>query len=1080
MEGRLKVEMLGQFLLSRGGEELAGLQAPRMRALLSRLLLDAGRNVDRAELAFTLWPDSTEARARGSLRKLLHTLTSRLPDLPAYVAVGDRALRWRDDAPATVDLHEFERLAASGSLPDRLAAADLYAGPLLPGAYEPWVLAERERVRTRFAELLEGLAEDREERGEFLAAAAWIERLLDAEPFRESAWERLIGLYAAAGERGRALAAYERCKAALAAELDVEPGLGVKRARDRLLAASPAASDGGAAAAPPLIGREEELGHLRGLAHAALRAHRPYLLLVEGEAGLGKSALAGALKEWATSQGYAAYRTEAFAPDRGSPFAPLRQLLTRSEVLAAARQLPARSRAALAHLAPELAEGSPWAPATEEGVELARRLLFEALSELLFPPERQGLLVADDLQWLDGASLAWLRSLLLGGRAVGGPLVIGTVRPEESTDALNSLLAALEEHAAVARHELKPLGAEASARLLAELAPAPVDADTARRVHEETEGNPLFVVEWVGADKAGVLAEARTFEAYLDRLTGLPQRVHGLITGRLLALSAEARTVAEAGAVLGRTFGWRVLRAMLEGAEAELVDALDELCRRRVLREAGPPGSVEPDYDFSHGLIRDVVEARLSAARRRYLNDRAAAALTAVHGDDERYAAQVGEHLARAGRPVEAAGRLAGAARHARSLHANEQALAYQRRALGLLASLPDSVETPGAAAGEARSSVELRLELREGEGEVLHLLGRHAEAAEALAEAARDASLLPPDPLRAARLAMLSGNVARDANEHAAALRHYSAAEAHAARVLEPAAEGAVRRALVEVKAELISLHYRLGDEGAMARAVDELTPIARTTDDAYVRVRYHHTLALLAHRRNRFVSSGDETFHAREALAAAEKTRDSHVLATARFGWGFVQLWAFELEEAERHLAAGLGGAELTGDLLLEVRALTYLGVAARLRGEPDRVRELAARTLALAEGVGGSLEEYVAAAHAQGAWLAQQDGRSAAAISEGRRALSLWEGSAYPFRWLAAYPTLAAALEEGDPAVAAEAAEALLHPAQQPPAEASEQALRAGIAAWRQGDHTAMLTELGRARPPGPPDRSSSTPP
>ena len=61
MEGRLKVEMLGQFLLSRGGEELAGLQAPRMRALLSRLLLDAGRNVDRAELAFTLWPDSTEA-----------------------------------------------------------------------------------------------------------------------------------------------------------------------------------------------------------------------------------------------------------------------------------------------------------------------------------------------------------------------------------------------------------------------------------------------------------------------------------------------------------------------------------------------------------------------------------------------------------------------------------------------------------------------------------------------------------------------------------------------------------------------------------------------------------------------------------------------------------------------------------------------------------------------------------------------------------------------------------------------------------------------------------------------------------
>ena len=134
MEERLRVDLLGQFRVRHGAAELPELDTPRLRALLGRLALNGGRALDRAALAFELWPDSTEPRARGSLRKLLHSLARRLPDLGAYVEVSDRSLAWRADAPAVVDALEFERLAASRHPADWQSAAQLYAGPLLQTA----------------------------------------------------------------------------------------------------------------------------------------------------------------------------------------------------------------------------------------------------------------------------------------------------------------------------------------------------------------------------------------------------------------------------------------------------------------------------------------------------------------------------------------------------------------------------------------------------------------------------------------------------------------------------------------------------------------------------------------------------------------------------------------------------------------------------------------------------------------------------------------------------------------------------------------------------------------------------------
>src|SRR5690606_3863432 len=99
----------------------------------------------------------------------------------------------------------------------------------------------------------------------------------------------------------------------------------------------------------------------------------------------------------------------------------------------------------------------------------------------------------------------------------------------------------------------------------------------------------------------------------------LPEGIQAVITWRLGQLSAEARTLLELAAVIGRSFTFPVLAAALELDEDLAVRALDELWQRQIVREQGPVA-----YDFSHGYLRSVAYGLLSAARKRLLHRRVA------------------------------------------------------------------------------------------------------------------------------------------------------------------------------------------------------------------------------------------------------------------------------------------------------------------------------------------------------------------------------------------------------------------------------------------------------------------------
>ncbi|HEX9529053.1 MAG TPA: AAA family ATPase, partial [Streptosporangiaceae bacterium] len=311
-----------------------------------------------------------------------------------------------------------------------------------------------------------------------------------------------------------------------------------------------------------------ELGTLERAARQALGGSFA-LLLIEAEAGLGKTRL---LDELATIlAGVRVGRASCSELERHLPYVPLaaalRDALTRAE-------LTGQHRAALRKIVPELTPPDP--PA-----EFAEIDVLEALVGVL-AEHAPLVLFLDDLQWADPATVTALSYLQRRGAVIPAALV-AAVRTEDAPP--GHLARRLKPDTTV---RLKPLTP-------AELAPLAVPD-----LHESTGGNPRFVAETVTSGGPGELPATLT-ETLLARC-----RSEGAASYRLLL----------AAATLTQPFDPEPLAVLLRADAAELTEELERLCERRILRVDGPR------FRFRYDLVREVLLASLSPARRRLLRQR--------------------------------------------------------------------------------------------------------------------------------------------------------------------------------------------------------------------------------------------------------------------------------------------------------------------------------------------------------------------------------------------------------------------------------------------------------------------------
>ena len=646
------------------------------------------------------------------------------------------------------------------------------------------------------------------------------ERLLQIDPLRESSHRLLMECYYLNGDRSRALLQYEQCEQLLREELDAVPmpntvalyrrlrdgvyeipqgfGLNLVQAVPPLSSLPPQASTTQPkpvslgsilptsieSSAPAFIARQVEISQLD---QALLRVEQGQgqLILLQGESGVGKTRL---VQEWIHTN------VSRFIPFYGQcrefemmmPYHPIVELLQQSETVIDWDQFdpPPLWLSNVAQVLPEIGRRYPdLPPALAADGATDRHHLSEGLGRFMLSlaahQQKPLVLHLEDLHWADGGT--WQFLAYLGWRcAEASLLIVGTCQSELLSSEAQRMIRSLQRRPTqIALLDLTRFSPEETRQLASFLMDDPQpDRKLLRRLYQETEGNPLFIIETINAwfseesdSRWGVDPRDAS-----DRQ--LPPGVRASIEARLDLLSESNRGLLSIAAAIGRTFNFRVLALASDLSEDEILDALEIWLARGLVKEAAT------GYDFNHDKIRAVAYEEISRARRRVIHRRIAQALDAqIHDLDLKHPARLAHHYNLSDTPHQALPYLLRAGDAALAVRSYHEAREFGGQAMRLLRQMPNQGD-----GGHRQERLDINLQLATAyafTGEIERALPILHEA-ERLARAAEDEPRLARIFHRSAQLLWLRGQ-GRQADEYARRLLR-SAEELNDAALLHAA----------------------------------------------------------------------------------------------------------------------------------------------------------------------------------------------------------------------------------------------------------------------------------------------------
>jgi predicted ATPase len=667
-----------------------------------------------------------------------------------------------------------------------------------------------------------------------------------------------------------------------------------------------------------------------------------HFLVLEGEAGVGKTRLAEEFLAHVETQGGQTIPTRCYEGESTLAYGPfvegLRAAINQPGCSAWFEEVPAQWLSEAARLLPELASLRPGLP-TPAPLESpgAQSRFFEAISQLLATIckiraqlgdssagslrskyNSVSVLFIDDLHWADNASLDLLT--YLARRLRGRPLcILVTWRDEQVpiTHRLRRLLSEVQRAGSATVLSLSRLSPSDVSELVQSAIATGVNVpeELGERLYHETEGLPFFLVEYLTT-----MTQHGT--PSMDDNWPMPVGVRDLLHSHLKAVSETGWQLLATAAVIGRSFDFDTLRTASGRSEDEAVAGLESLMVQGLIQELrGGTGEHamgtihEPRYDFGHEKLRALVYEETSLARRRLLHRRVAEALV----NRERtglLASQIAYHYRLAGLESQAAKYFKQAGEQARSLYANAEALDHFRLALAM----------------------------------------GHSEVA-ALHEAIGD-------------LHTLRG-------EYSAALTSY-----------ETAAALCTAGALANLEHKLGNVHHRRGEwELAECHFQAGLAALGEPGPSSE-HAKLYTDWSLNAHRQGQ----ADRALNlAYQALELAKAAGDTLALAQAHNILGILVSSQGEIDRANHHFENSLALAETLGDPDARVAALNNLALNCRASGNIERAFELTETALALCTSHGDRHRQ--AALHNNLADLYYATGQTDAAMAHLKQAVTIF---------------------------------------------------------------------------------------
>jgi DNA-binding SARP family transcriptional activator/tetratricopeptide (TPR) repeat protein len=673
------------------------------RTVLAMLLVSGGRMVPAESIIEALWGHKPPDSAAGTLQSYVSRLRRVL--VPGGTrGEAAKVLAWNPPGYKLVvgakalDAHRFEALADQGRgvlvggdpegaravLDDALA---LWRGPaLLEFAHLDFAWGFAAKLEERRLVATEDRIDADLRLGRHAAVVGELGELVAAHPLREQLRHHLALALYRSGRQAEALRVLDDARRTLRDQLGIDPGRPLvdletailnhdptlELAGDVSTAVPPAAAGSGAdpvapprpaalpgngsapalpaaeavtatsgaasSWAPGLVGRDVELRQVMLALDEAGTATR--VVLVEGEPGIGKTRLVEEAATAAAARGAAVLWGRAFEGGAAPAFwpwlPPLRSLVGRLD----------RDT----ELAPQLASlAVATSSADAAGADAAlvtdrtRFELFDAVTGLIAQSsgEQQLMLVLDDLQWADPASLQLLT--FVAGQLVDRPvLLVGTVRQLEvgRNDGVVEALAALSRAPGTRRIFLRGLSDMATAELVEVASGRPVDSHVAAAIQERAEGNPFFATELarlVVAERGGAGAVGAASPG-----GDVPSGVRDVVRRRIALLPEATVAMLQVAAVIGRDIELDLLTAASGDPIDTVLDAIEPAVVHRLL---APVPERPATFRFSHALVREVVADDVSALRRARIHLSVANALESTAGDLDDAAEILAEHL---------------------------------------------------------------------------------------------------------------------------------------------------------------------------------------------------------------------------------------------------------------------------------------------------------------------------------------------------------------------------------------------------------------------------------------------------
>jgi class 3 adenylate cyclase/tetratricopeptide (TPR) repeat protein len=446
----------------------------------------------------------------------------------------------------------------------------------------------------------------------------------------------------------------------------------------------------------PLVGRDEEIDLLLRRWTRA-KASDGQVVLISGEPGIGKSRITAALQQCLSKESHLRLRYVCSPYHRDSALFPFIEQLERAAGFARDDQPAAKVRKLadlLASAAPpdedvallvdllSLPPGEHYVPTELSSQRKKERTMAALVRQLRSLAGRQPIVVVfEDAHWSDPTSLELLDLTIEQIRSLAVLLLV-TFRTEFHPPWTG------QSH--VTTLTLPRLDRRNTAAMVASVAgTAALSPEIAAEIAERTDGVPLFVEELTQTVLELGMQAPEALSSTPHSGLPVPATLYASLMARLDRLGPAAKAVAQTGAVIGREFGYQLLVGTADLPETELRGALDKLINAGLLFIRGAPP--QSNYIFKHALVQDAAYGTLLRSRRQQLHGRIAGILEQQFPEFAlAQPARLALHFAAAGQAEQAVAFWLKAGQQALARSAMTEAVSQLRKALDLLAALPD------------------------------------------------------------------------------------------------------------------------------------------------------------------------------------------------------------------------------------------------------------------------------------------------------------------------------------------------------------------------------------------------------